>query len=449
VIELKKEKINQLGNGLALACLSPARDVLNYAGITYDVTDSEIARERLQLLWEAAAVLLNANDPDAMLRELFARIGPHLGADTYLNYMVDDKANALRLESYVGISDQTAHSIARLEYGEAICGTTATQLQPIVATHIQQSNDPKAQLVKSFGIQAYASNPLISGGRLLGTLAFASRIRDEFNRDELAFLETICHYVAAAYERLRVLEKLKEVDRRKDVFLATLAHELRNSLSPIHNAVQVLRLKGADIPDLCWGRNVIEHQLTHMTRLIDDLLDISRIARDKLELRKERVELAEVVRAAVETSRPLIEEFGHQLTVTLPTEPIYLYGDLMRLTQVYMNLLTNAAKYTDRGGHIWLTAERDGSEVLVRVKDTGVGIPAEKLPRLFEIFFQIDQSGERSQGGLGIGLSLVRQLVELHGGSVKADSEGVGKGSEFTVRLAALAATPKPPAPDR
>jgi signal transduction histidine kinase len=417
--------------------------------LTPDVTDTEIARERLRLLWETAAVMLNANDPDVMLRELFARIGPHLGADTYLNYMMDDKADALRLESYIGISDQTARSIARLECGETICGTAAAQRQPIVVTHIQQSNDPKAQLVKSFGIQAYACNPLISGGRLLGTLAFASHTRDEFNRDELAFLETICHYVAAAYERLRLVEQLKEADRRKDEFLATLAHEMRNSLSPVHNAVQILRLKGADTPDLCWGRDVIERQVKQMTRLIDDLLDISRITRDKLELRKERVELAEVVTAAVETSRPLIEECGHQLTVKLPPEPIYLYADQMRLAQVYMNLLTNAAKYTDRGGHIWLTAERDGSDVLVRVKDTGVGIPAEKLPRLFEMFFQIDQSVERSHGGLGIGLSLVRQLVELHGGSVKAHSGGVGKGSEFTVRLAALDATPKPPAPDR
>ncbi len=251
-------------------------------------------------------------------------------------------------------------------------------------------------------------------------------------------METICHYVTVAYERLRLLNELTEADRRKDEFLATLAHELRNPLAPIRNAVQVLRLKGPDEPDLRWGRDVIDRQVEHLTRLIDDLLDISRITRNKLELRKQRIELAEVITGAVESSRPAIEQCGHELTVTLPPQPVYLNGDLVRLAQVFLNLLNNAAKYTERGGRIWLTAERQGSEVVVRVKDTGMGIPAEKLPRLFEMFFQVDRTLERSQGGLGIGLSLVRRLVELHGGRVEARSDGVGKGSEFIVRLPVL-----------
>jgi PAS domain S-box-containing protein len=402
--------------------------------------------ERLRLLWEAAAVLLTANNPDVMLRELFAKIGPHLGLDTYFNYMVDESGEALRLESCIGVPDPTARSITRLEFGQAICGTVALR-QPIHATYIQQSDDPKAQLIKSFGIRAYACNPLMSGGQLLGTLSFASRTRDQLDDDELAFLETICHYVTMAYERLRLLDKLREADRRKDEFLATLAHELRNPLAPVRNAVQVLRLSGADKPELRWGQDVIERQVSHLTRLIDDLLDISRITRNKLELRRDRVELTEVIRGAVETSRPLIEQCGHELTITLPPEPIHLYADLVRLAQVFMNLLTNAAKYTDRGGRISLTAERQGHEIVVRVKDTGLGIPAEKLPHLFEMFFQVGRSLERSQGGLGIGLSLVRRLVELHGGSVKAHSAGVGKGSEFTVRLPVLTEASKPELP--
>jgi signal transduction histidine kinase/CheY-like chemotaxis protein len=301
------------------------------------------------------------------------------------------------------------------------------------------------QLVKSFGIRAYACNPLMADNVLLGTLSFASRTKDRFDPDEVAFLETICHYVTMAYERLRLLHQLKGSDRRKDEFLATLAHELRNPLAPVRNAIHVLHLKGSDQPELRWCREVIARQVDHLTRLIDDLLDISRITRNKLELRKQRVELTDVINGAVETSRPHIEQCGHKLTVTLPPEPIYLNGDVVRLAQVFLNLLNNAAKYTERGGQITLTAERQGSEAVVSVKDTGVGIAADNLPRLFQIFFQADRSLEKSQGGLGIGLSLVRRLVELHGGKVEVRSPGVGKGSEFIVRLPVLVEKPKPP----
>jgi PAS domain S-box-containing protein len=240
-------------------------------------------------------------------------------------------------------------------------------------------------------------------------------------------------------------DALKEADRRKDEFLATLAHELRNPLAPVRNAVQVLRLRGPNDPQLRWGRDVIDRQVEHLTRLIDDLLDISRITRNKLELRMQRVGLAEVINGAVESSRPTVEQCGHELTVSLTPEPLDLNGDLVRLAQVFQNLLTNAAKYTERGGRIRLTAEREASDVVVRVRDTGVGIPPEKLPRLFEMFFQVDRTLERSQGGLGIGLSLVRRLVEMHGGTVEARSEGVGRGSEFTVRLPILCEQPSLP----
>jgi PAS domain S-box-containing protein len=424
--------------------LNPDGSVREWVGTCLDVEDRKRAEEKLRLLWEAAAVLLSANEPDTMLRGLLAKIGPHLGVEVYFNYMVDDSGDALRLASCEGVPAETVQTITRLEFGQAVSGTVALLHQPIVAAGIQQSDDPKVQLVKSFGIRAYACNPLLAENRLLGTLSFASRTKDQFDPGEVAFLETICQYVTVAYERLRLLNELKEADRRKDEFLATLAHELRNPLAPVRNAVEVLRHRGPDEPELRWSRDVIDRQVAHMARLIDDLLDVSRITRNKLELRKERVELAEVVREALETSQPLIEECGHHLAVSLPPEPIYLHADLLRLSQVLTNLITNAAKYTDRGGRIWLTAEQQGNEVVVRVKDTGVGIPAEKLPGLFQMFFQVDRALERAQGGLGIGLSLVRRLVELHGGSVTAHSAGRGKGSEFIVSLPALTEAPKP-----
>ncbi len=228
---------------------------------------------------------------------------------------------------------------------------------------------------------------------------------------------------------------LKEADRRKDVFLATLAHELRNPLAPIRNALQILMAKGPPDPELQWARGVIDRQVQQMARLLEDLLDVSRISQNKLELRKERVELAAVVEAALETSRPLIEAGGHEFTVTLPPEPIHLEADPVRLAQVFANLLNNAAKYTEEGGRIWLAAERQGSEVAVSVKDTGIGITPKMLPRVFEVFTQSKRALVRSQGGLGIGLSLVKGLVELHGGSIEARSDGPGQGSEFVVRL--------------
>jgi PAS domain S-box-containing protein len=241
----------------------------------------------------------------------------------------------------------------------------------------------------------------------------------------------------------RYEQSLKEADRRKDEFLATLAHELRNPLAPLRNGLQLLRLAGDNRAVAEQAQDMMERQLQQMVRLIDDLLDVSRITRGKLQLRSQQVSLASVVRSAVEGSRPLIEAFGHALGVTLPPEPVWLDADPTRLAQVFGNLLTNAAKYTDPGGHIGLTAERHGGEVVVLVRDTGVGIAPEHLPRLFEMFSQVDSALERSQGGLGIGLSLVKGLVEMHGGKVEARSEGPGKGSEFIVRLPVSGAGPE------
>ncbi|MGE0759245.1 MAG: ATP-binding protein, partial [Pirellulaceae bacterium] len=238
--------------------------------------------------------------------------------------------------------------------------------------------------------------------------------------------------VSALRERA---DELAETSRHKDEFLATLAHELRNPLAPIRNAVQYLGMKGSQEPDVKAAREVIARQLTVMVRLIDDLLDMSRISRNKLEIRKENVALAAVVESAVESSRSLIQECGHDLTVSLPSQPIHLDADPIRLAQVFSNLLNNAAKYTRRGGHIWLTAQREGSDAIVSVRDNGIGIAADMLSGIFDMFTQVDRSLERSHGGLGIGLTLVRRLVDMHDGTIEAHSNGSDQGSEFLVRL--------------
>src|SRR5262245_14800298 len=237
--------------------------------------------------------------------------------------------------------------------------------------------------------------------------------------------------------RKRLEEALLESDRRKDEFLATLAHELRNPLAPVRYAAKVLDLKGPANRETQWAVQLIERQTKHMTRLIDDLLDISRITRNTLELRREPVELAGVIATAVETAHPHMKREGHELFVSIPSEPIYLAADSVRLAQVFSNLLDNAAKYSNAegGGKIWLTAVQDGACAIVRVKDIGIGIAPEMLPRVFDMFTQVGRSIRQSEGGLGIGLSLAKRLVEMHGGNIEVSSEGLGKGSEFIVRI--------------
>jgi signal transduction histidine kinase/ActR/RegA family two-component response regulator len=231
------------------------------------------------------------------------------------------------------------------------------------------------------------------------------------------------------------LQELATADRQKDEFLATLAHELRNPLAPIRNAVQVLKLPAADGKMRQRAHEMIDRQLQHMVRLVDDLLDVSRIIIGRIELRKEHFDLAAAMTRAVETAEPLIEAQGHRLVVQVPPEPLVVHADLVRLSQIISNLLTNAAKYTPKADQIWLSAEREGTDAVVRVKDKGVGIAAHMLDRVFDLFVQSDVSPTRSQGGLGIGLTLVKRLIELHDGTVTANSAGLGQGSEFTLRF--------------
>ena len=239
-------------------------------------------------------------------------------------------------------------------------------------------------------------------------------------------------------ERARAERALQEADRNKDEFLAMLAHELRNPLAPIHNALQLMRMKPSE-PRLQWSQEVIQRQLAYLTRLVDDLLDVSRITRGKITLAREPLDIATLINRAVETIEPLVQQREHRLTLQIPADPLRVDGDPTRLTQALGNVLGNAAKYTDQGGRIDLVCARQGTDVEIRIRDSGIGIPAELLPRIFDLFTQLDRRSDHSSSGLGIGLALVRRLVEMHGGSITALSDGAGTGSEFVIRLPLLA----------
>ncbi len=253
--------------------------------------------------------------------------------------------------------------------------------------------------------------------------------------------ETALCMVATDLTGQKERQGLQEANRRKDEFLAMLAHELRNPLAPIRNALYLMKRGEVDPSSSEDVRSMMERQVEHFSRLIDDLMDVSRISTGKVELRRGVVDLAKVVARAIEVSRTLFDQKGHELTVDLPEAPILLDADPTRIEQVLDNLLTNAAKYTDPGGHIALAVSRDGDSAVVRLRDDGIGIDPEKLPHIFDLFVQAERRLDRSQGGLGLGLSLVKSLVEMHGGSVAATSGGLGRGTEFVVRLPARSAT--------
>jgi PAS domain S-box-containing protein len=309
-------------------------------------------------------------------------------------------------------------------------------------------------MLRALGGGSFIRVPLVARGAAIGvlTLVYAESQRRYRERD-LSLARDVARRAAAAVDNARLHQRLREVDRRKDEFLATLAHELRNPLAPLRSGLNALRMSPSPA-QTDRTRQIMDRQLTHMVRLVDDLLDVSRVTRAQIELQHELLDLTSLVGMALEVSGPAIEAARLELTLRLPDTPITLYGDRTRLAQVLSNLLNNAAKYTPAGGRIGIEAARDGAEVVIKIRDTGVGIPKEMLREVFEMFTQVGPSHAHRQGGLGIGLTLVQRLVELHGGHVWAESEGPGQGSTFIVRLpatrdAAHAPKPSEPAPRR
>jgi PAS domain S-box-containing protein len=302
---------------------------------------------------------------------------------------------------------------------------------------LDEEQEILARLSRGERIEHFETVRMAKDGRRIDISLTVSPIRDAEGRI-IGASKVARDVTEDLAQRRRTVEVLEKADRRKDDFLALLAHELRNPLAPLRNGLQVMRLASGDAEVVARMRDIMDRQLSHLVRLVDDLLDVSRISRNKMELRRSRVLLADVVSSAVETAQPTLAAAGHELTVSLPPEPVHLDADLTRLAQVIGNLLHNSAKYTRRGGHVSITATRDGDQIVVAIQDDGVGIPAYALPNLFDMFSQVDRSIERSTGGLGIGLALVKGLVEMHGGTVEAESPGEGRGSTFTLRLPLL-----------
>jgi PAS domain S-box-containing protein len=311
---------------------------------------------------------------------------------------------------------------------EEAIGKSVTMLIP--ADRQDEERMILARIRQGERVSHYETVRQAKDGRLLDISLTISPIRDD--ADNIVGASKVARDIHAQKDAERALQ---DADRRKDEFLALLAHELRNPVGPIRHAVNVLRAKAPSPSELQWATSIIDRQAEHMSRLVDDLLDVSRITRGTIELRRERVDLAAVVKGAVEATGGSIDRAGHRLTATLPAEPLYVEGDQTRLIQIVGNLLDNASKYTDPGGRISVSAEREGDLALIRVRDNGIGIAPNQLPHIFDMFMQAGYALERSQGGLGVGLALVERLVNLHGGTVTAVSEGEGTGSEFTIRL--------------
>lgn len=302
--------------------------------------------------------------------------------------------------------------------------------------------DDGANMFNQIGIKAIICCPLVKQGRLVAMMAVHQERPRTWSADDVALVETVVDRCWAHIERVRSMEALREADRRKSEFLATLAHELRNPLAPIRNALELLRLSGDKPAMLERVRGTMERQVDQMVHLINDLLDIARISSGKMVLQIERVDMQSVIASAVETSLPLIEAGGHELALDLPDAAIWVDVDTVRLSQVLSNLLSNASKYTPQHGRIGISARISGDAVVIDVSDTGIGIATHDLERVFDMFSQAPHSIGISKGGLGIGLSLVRRLVSLHGGSVSASSAGAGHGSTFTIRLPCMSAAP-------
>ena len=404
------------------------------------------AEDNARFLAAAGDAIADLSDAGSALQKLARHAVPHF-ADWCAIDLVDPAGTRTRV-AVAHVEPALEPLVQQLDWGgDAARGMESAGADWSAAVDdamlVERAKD-EAQLavLRRLGPRSFVRVPLGGRERVLGLLTFVhARSGRAYDEDDVRTARELARRAVLALENAELLLALRESDRRKDEFLAMLAHELRNPLAPIANATQIVRALPAPAPELRWAMDVIERQVHQMTRLVDDLLDVSRITRGRIELRRERVEVRTIVNMAVEACRPLLRDRGHDLRLTLPSTPLVLDVDPTRLTQVLLNLLTNAAKYMDPGGRVDLVVKKAGGHAEIRVRDDGIGIAPDMLAGVFDMFRQEDSALDRSRGGLGIGLTLARRLVELHGGAIEAKSEGRGRGSEFLVVLP-LAAAP-------
>jgi signal transduction histidine kinase len=411
--------------------------------------------DRLARLQALTAALARAHSLADVADVIIDQALPALNAEVGVVAVLSEDGRSLRNVGFKGVPVETEEEWRDYSVDSPVpVAEAAWTRQPVIVTTIEERNRRYPVLAAVHGVEfggAVTTFPLLVDGTLLGVLGFCFPCSRGFDREDLEFLQALADQCALAVERARLAEvarreievrkeaeaALREADRRKDEFLAMLAHELRNPLAPIRNATEVLRQIGVEDPRLAQMSGIVDRQSGHMARIVDDLLDVSRAARGKLLLRKERLDLAELVRATVDDHRALLESGGLAVAVALPPEPVWVLADATRISQAIANLLLNSQKFTDSGGAIDVTVALDesGESAVVSVRDTGLGMEPEMVALAFEPFLQAEQAVDRSRGGLGLGLALVKGLAELHQGSASAQSPGPGQGSMFMLRL--------------
>jgi PAS domain S-box-containing protein len=455
VLHYESERVTKQGHTIPVSLTaSPIRDregrVIGASTISRDITEQRKNRESLMNARDDVATqLADLHRLHAMSVRLTTTFEARPIMDDALSTAAAVEGTTLGLLSLsgpheklsvgatLGLDPQLIDAMEHVRRGGAT-GTCHRDRRRVVIEDIE--TDPVfpeyREAARSLGIRAVHSTPLVTHtGKIVGVLSTYFRTTHRPSDRATHFADLCARQTAECIENATLYGELREIDRSRNEFLAVLAHELRNPLAPIRNSARALHLGTAHFRDRQSALEVIDRQISHMTRLIDDLLDIARITGNKLELRRERIELAAVVGAAAETSRGWIEANDQQLVVSVPPLPIYLDADLTRLAQVVANLLHNASKFSHRGAQISLTATREGGDAFVSVKDDGIGVAKEQQDRIFDIFAQAESGLGRTHGGLGVGLTLAKRLIELHGGSIHVHSEGAGKGSEFVIRL--------------
>jgi PAS domain S-box-containing protein len=435
--------------------ISPVKDpegrIIGASKVARDITARKREIEAAHFLAEASKLLAALQDVPSTLQKVARLAVPRFADWCAVDVLeLDGSLRRLAVAHVDPAKVKLAHELHRRYPPDPEAPHGAWNVlrtgRPEMASEITEAmvrdtvpDEERRRLILELGLKSYMGVPLRVRGKTFGVLTFVTAESGRrYGPADLVVAEDLADRAGIAVENARLYAELREADRLKDEFLAMLAHELRNPLAPIRNSLHIMRQPGAG-PDLVGqARDMAERQVQHMARLLDDLLDVARISRGRIELRWEVVDVAPLVHRTVEAVRPLIEERRHELTVSLPAGPIQVQGDPARLEQILTNLLNNSAKYTDPGGHIWLTVQHEDGEMVLRVRDSGIGIAPEVLPKVFDLFVQAERRLDRSQGGVGIGLTLVKKLVELHGGTVRALSAGIGQGSEFVARLPAF-----------